>query len=340
MMERSSLLALKRAVLPVALLLATAAAAQSPSKPAHKAKAHPVETAVAQPAEPQPASTQAHDQGEVIARMGDIEVHSDEIRALIAGLGSRGQAASGGDLGSVAQAVRGLLADRYLLKEALAKHWDQQPEVIAAMQRLRDNIVVQTYLQSLIPVPEDYPTEADVQQAYDANKSALMAPRQYRIAQIFVAVPAGADKGTEEKAHAKILEVARALKQPNADFAAIARADSDAKATAEHGGEIGWVSETQLRPDLQAQIAGLAKGAASEPIQVDGGWQIIKLIDTKPAAPVPFAQVHDALKQRLREARAEELRRAYIDGLLKDNQVTINEIALSKLIGNSSQAAR
>ncbi len=179
-----------------------------------------------------PAST-----GVVVARMGGAELYDDEVRAFVNSLSDGDRAAIGHDPESMARAVRALLANRLVLKQAEAKQWDHQPAIAAQLAQLRDNAVVQTYLQSVSEPPADYPAEADIQSAYEANKSAFLIPRQYLVAQIFIAVPKDADKATadkaEEKAKARLADITRQLKQPNADFAAIARASSDAKQTAE-----------------------------------------------------------------------------------------------------------
>ena len=109
---------------------------------------------------PQPAETR---QGrDVIARVGDSDVTADEIRAVIGLLDPRQQAALARDPALLSQTVRTLLANRLVLKEALAKKWDQQPAVTAQIELARENAIVESYLQSLTTPPADYPGEADL----------------------------------------------------------------------------------------------------------------------------------------------------------------------------------
>lgn len=133
------------------------------------------------------------------------------------------------------------------------------------------------------------------------------------------------------------------LKQPKADFAAIAKESSDQKDSAARGGDIGWVAESQVRPEIKSQVVGLAKGAVGEPVKLSDGWHIVKLLDTKPAATRPLDDVRPLLIQRLRAQRTEVLRRSYLARLLEESPPVINELALSKIFGpapeKQSQAA-
>jgi parvulin-like peptidyl-prolyl isomerase len=155
-------------------------------------------------------------------------------------------------------------------------------------------------------------------------------PRQFRVAQIFVA--AAPDKQSEDKVRRKLDQVQRKLQQAGADFAAIAAADSEDRVAAENGGELGWLSDAQLRPEIRGQVMGLANGAVSDPIRLDDGWHIIRLIDTKAAYTRQLAEVRDQLAQRIREERAAANRRAYLAKLIEQSPPVINELALSHLL--------
>jgi peptidylprolyl isomerase len=319
------------------------AAAQAPAKPQVPARspagapppsaAVPPPPAAAHPAaapllSPPPGESGG---GEIIARAAGLEVKSDEVRAIFAALGPQEQAAVARDPSLLTQIVRATLANQLVLKEALAKKWDQQPQVAAMIQRARDNAIVESYLRSVSTPPASFPTDAEMQSVYDTNKSAFLVPRQYQLAQIFVALAKDADKGAEDKARKKLDELEKKVKAPGADFAAIAKAESEEHESAERGGEIGWLAEAQIRPEIRAQVVGLAKGAAAEPLKLDDGWHILKLMDTKASYARPLEEVHDALVQRMRAERAEANRRAYLAEFLKQNPPAINELALTRL---------
>jgi len=304
---------------------------KSPPPAAPRQAPQPAAPVAAAPATPAPAAPAGRGSGnDVIARVGNADVTADDIRAYVAKLDPREQAALARDPTLLSQAVRLLLANRLVLQEVAAKKWDQQPSVAAQLDRVRENAVVELYLQSVSVPPASFPSEDDLQKVYDANRAAFLMPRQFQLAQIFIALPEGADKSTEEQARKRLDEVERKLKAPGTDFAAIAAAENDAK----DGGELGWVAENQVRPEIRTQVMGLAKNAISDPIKLDDGWHILRLIDTKAAYTRTLPEVREQLIPQVRAERSQMLRRAYLGELLKQHPPVLNELALSNLLDN------
>ncbi len=310
-------------------------------RPAHAAPAKPKPAqapptrAAAAPATQDSAATKTGS-SDVVARVGDANLSADDIRAYVAALGPREQAALAQDPALLSQAVRMLLANRLVLQEVLAKKWDQRPAVAARLERVRESALVEIYLEAVSAPPANYPSDDELQATYDANRAAMVMPRQFQLAQIFIASPKDAtDKTAEDKARKSLEEVQRQLKAPGADFGAVAGATG-----AQNGGDLGWIGESQLRPEIRTQIIGLSKLAVSDPIRLDDGWHILKLIDTKASYTRTLPEVRDQLVQQMRSERAAMLRRAYLADLLKQNPPVVNELALSSLLNGQVGSAR
>jgi peptidylprolyl isomerase len=308
---------------------AHAAAAPTPAAPAKPAASVP----------PAPVDDRGAVKGdEVVARVGGSEVTAEEVRVTIALLDPRNQAAVMRDPAVLSQAVRAILANRLVLKEAVAKKWDQQPAVVAQLARARENLIIESYLQSVSAPPDSYPSETEIKSAYDANVSAFLVPRRFELSQIFVALANDANKAAEDAARKKLDDVVKKIKQPGADFAGLARALSDDKATAERDGQIGWAAEPDLKPEIRSQVIGLEKGGIADPVKLDDGWHVIKLLDTEASHTRSLTEVKDALVQRMRAEHAEANRRAYVAELAKQSPPVVNEIALSRLFGTKTDA--
>lgn len=315
------------------------ASAQAPAPAPRSVQApvkrtHPQPAAQAQAVAPAaPVAKQVAPEN-VVARVGDTNVSADDLRSYVAALAPREQAALAKDPAMLSQAVRLLLANRLVLQEAAAKKWDQQPGVAAQLERMREGAVVELYLQSVSTPPASFPSEDELQKVYDANRAAFLMPRQFQLAQIFIAAPKEGGKAAEDKAKQELDDVQRKLKAPGADFAAIARGDSNA---AQDGGDLGWVAENQIRPEIRSQVMGLAKDAVSEPIKLDDGWHFIKLLDTKASYTRTLPEVRDQLVQQIRSERSTMMRRAYLAELLKQHPPVLNELALSNLLDASKK---
>jgi parvulin-like peptidyl-prolyl isomerase len=268
----------------------------------------------------------------IIARVGDSQVTAGEIRAAIQTLDASTQAAAARDPQALSQVVRAILAERLVLKEALEKKWDQNPAVADAIARMRDRAIAQTYLESVSKPPDSYPSDPELQAAYDANKAQLLVPRQFDLAQIYIKNPKGAEPSVAAKAQVKLDAVRKALGKHGADFAAIASAESDDPSSAGKGGDLGWLAETRIQPEITAQLGTLAKGTVSQPVRLDDGWHIIKVLDVKEPYTPTLEEIRPQLSQKMRAERARVDSQQYIAKLMQDNPVQINELALSKVM--------
>ncbi len=272
------------------------------------------------------------DSSSTLGKIGDLELKTDEIREAIAGLEAGQDAALASDPAALGQYVRALLIQRLVLQEAIAKKWDQEPDVVAKLVRARETALTESYIEAAAKVPADFPSQADLQAAYDAAKPSLLLPKSFRLAQVFIAAPKDADKATTDKTKAKLDAVAKKLKEKNADFAAIAASESDEAASKAKGGEIGWVSESQIQPEIRERLPKLAVGSLSEPVKLDDGWHILKVLDAKEARTPTLDEVRDQLVVQLRAERTRLNRQEFLAKLLKDHPLAINEIELAKLL--------
>jgi peptidylprolyl isomerase len=274
----------------------------------------------------------ARSENSVIAKVGESEVRTDDIKPLIEKLAVRDQLLLSKDPAALNNLVRELIVQQLVFKEAQGKKWDQQPQVQAQIERLRQQAITQSYLQSIATPPQDFPSSADLQAAYEALKknNALQVPKQYHLAQIYISCPKGADKTVEEKAQSKLEAVQKALKV--GDFATVAKAQSDEASNAARGGDLGTLPENQIQPEIRDVVASLSKNGVSEPVRLKDGWHILKLVEVKEPYTASLEEIKGPLTNELRNQKAQLIIKAYLAKLLQQNPVTLNEIAVSKLI--------
>lgn len=99
----------------------------------------------------------------------------------------------------------------------------------------------------------------------------------FRVAEIFIeATPEiGGMDGAMEGGRAMMTQA-----QQGAPFPLLAQQFSSAPSAAK-GGDVGWIREGELRPELDAVLPSLQKGQISEPIVVPGGVYVIALLDER-----------------------------------------------------------
>ncbi|WP_233839109.1 peptidylprolyl isomerase [Paraburkholderia sp. ZP32-5] len=231
------------------------------------------------------------------------------------------------------EVVRSRLAVEAVLAEAHAKGWDKQANVQALIDASRREVILRSYLTSVSTPPADYPSDDVIQAAYQKNQAAFMMPRAMRIAQIYVAVPPGADAATVEKARQRAADLARQVHGKGADFGALAQANSDDKASAAHGGDMGFVADPLLLPEIRKVADGMKQGDIAGPIQTQAGFHVIKLEDQRAAGVAPLEAVKPRLKAELRQQRAQQDAQAYMAKLVTSGGgATIDEAALGKAL--------
>jgi parvulin-like peptidyl-prolyl isomerase len=274
----------------------------------------------------------ADDANEVVGRVGSAEIKVGQIREFLRNADPNLRQQAEKDPQVLARLVRGDLGRMAVLNEAREKKWDQRPEVQAQIELARNQVMVNSYLQSVVQLPQGFPSDAEIQAAYDGNKGNLMKPGEYQLAQIFLTVPASADKGVTDAVQRRADELARKVRTKGTDFAAVARETSDEKESAAKGGDLGWVSAQILLPEVRNIVGIMAKGEVSQPIRTPAGFHIVKLIDTKPSAVAPLSEVRDGLIATLRQRKFEELQAAYLNAMLDRGGLAINEVALRKAV--------
>ena len=268
----------------------------------------------------------------VLGKMGNVEIKASEIRRLIDAQPPelRKQMTGAAELDRL---VRSELVRQSLLMEARSKNWDKKPDVALMMERARDQALLQMYVSNLARPPAEYPSEDDIRRAYEANKGAFAVPAQFNLAHIFISSPEDADKPTAAAAQRKAMELAVKAKASGADFAKLARDNSQQADTAAKGGDMGWVSVAQMLPETRSAVEKLGKGEVGGPIHTSDGWHILKLLDWKAASTRSLSEVHDSIANQLRTRRAQEIERSYIEVLISRTQPSVNQAELAKLQG-------
>lgn len=278
-----------------------------------------------------PAATAPPVEG-VVGRIGDIQVTAADVRASLASLTTGDTSAIKTDPALLNQVVRSLLVQRILLREAETTEHHKKPEVAAQLARAREVALTESYLQSVATPPQSFPGEAELQAAYEAAKPSIGVPKSWRLAQIFIALPKDADKATADKAGAALETVQKALKANPSDFAGLARLHSEEQASAARGGEIGWLAETQIQPEIRSRLGGLKVDSLSDAIRLDDGWHIVKVLDAREPYTPSLEQIRGQLIAQLRAEKTRENSQAYLAKLLQEHPLAINELALAQIV--------
>ena len=153
--------------------------------------------------------------------------------------------------------------------------------------------------------PPAPPTEEALKQRYELEKSRFLAEEQRLISHIQINVPAGADAAAQKAAQTKAEQIAAQAKAAGADFAALARANSEDLGSKAAGGELGWVGKGAIPGAFEDAAFKLKAGEISAPVKDESGWHVIQVREIKSGQQQPFDQVREALVREETEAGRE-----------------------------------
>lgn len=135
-------------------------------------------------------------------------------------------------------------------------------------------------------------TPSEVELDQEIALAASSQTKSYRISEI--AIPAG--PGQEAEARAAIERIMAELRR-GGDFAALARRYSRAPSAA-NGGDVGWVPDSVLPPDIAQIIADTPPGGLTPPVATPGGISIYRVADSRDEVP-PWAREGEISLQRI-----------------------------------------
>ena len=178
-------------------------------------------------------------------------------------------------------------------------------------------------------------TDGDISEYYNANKSLFnLVEPEYHLAEIVVsAVPTQqpgnmqAARGNTDAEARKKIEALHTRLESGDDFGALASQFSEQSSTASSGGDMGRLTESQLRQDnaVFAAISKLRAGQITEVVPLydqshkANGYAIYKLLDKEAAGQYELndPRVQQTIRGQLRDSRSQLLRNAY-DEMLRD----------------------
>src|SRR5712692_9122212 len=130
---------------------------------------------------------------------------------------------------------------------------------------------------------------------------------------------------SETEARRRLADLRRRIVSGEADFAEMARANSD-DATAARGGELDWVYAGDTLPEFERAYRDLKIGEISEPVRTPFGYHLIQVLERRSADMSPERKRLQA-RQVLRERKADE---AYLEWLRQLRDQTYVELRLEE----------
>ena len=159
------------------------------------------------------------------------------------------------------------------------------------------------------------PSEAELRKRYEENKASYQMPEAAHVLHILVKVEPNAAPAVDAAAKAKAQSLVAQLRA-GADFAALAKNNSQDPSSAGRGGDMDWVERGATVEPFDKAIFSLPLNTISDPIRsTDFGYHIVKVLGRRPAGIRPFEEVRGELAAKAVTQMAQEQAQGEINRL-------------------------
>ncbi|HEX6008251.1 MAG TPA: peptidylprolyl isomerase [Burkholderiales bacterium] len=185
-----------------------------------------------------------------------------------------------------------LVNQEIIAQEAMKKGLHKKPDVAAAIDINRQDILVNAYVQDYL---EKNPVNDDtLKKEYERIKG-QMGGKEYKARHILV----------EKEAEAK--DIISQVKK-GASFEKLAAERSKDNGTKERGGDLDWSVPGNFVKPFGDALAKLKKGQMTDtPVQSNFGWHVIRLDDERPFQAPPFDQVKQNLQRNMQQQMVQKM---------------------------------
>ncbi len=265
----------------------------------------------------------------VVLTVGNLTMTRAQFEVLLAALAMNGRPAT-------SPAAKRQVAEQYaeletMAQEARQRKLDESPEVKQMMVIQGDSFLANTLAKKISD--DTHFTELDLRSYYDSHKNEFEEAKGSHILIRFKgsSVPLKPNEKdlSDEEALAKAQDIRKKI-LAGADFATLAKAESDDAGSGAKGGDLGTFKHGQMVPAFDQAAFSLPVDQLSEPVKTQFGYHIIKVTSRS-------AKSFDESKAQIERDLKPKLAKEAMDQLKAHTPVTLNDAYFGKEQSNGPQ---
>lgn len=190
--------------------------------------------------------------------------------------------------------------------EAELQAWyDANPSLYRSEEKVAVDYVEIDGASLEVPTTVD---EATLRGRYQELRTRYVTEPQRVASHILVAAAVDADVATNDAARERAAALAAQARAPGADFAALARENSDDLGSKAEGGDLGVVEAGLFDAAFEQALFALdTAGQVTDPVRTPDGWHVIQLRELTPGSERPFEEVRAELEAEYFQNESERL---------------------------------
>ena len=147
--------------------------------------------------------------------------------------------------------------------------------------------------------------EADLKSYFEQNSARMSGNEERRASHILINAAKDAPASEREKAKARAQELLAQVRKAPAEFADLARKNSQDKGSAASGGDLDFFGRGAMVKPFEEAAFGMKKGDISDVVESDFGYHIIQLTDVKAPKQRSFEELRPTLEADLKTQQAQ-----------------------------------
>ena len=189
--------------------------------------------------------------------------------------------------------IKEIYLEKELTADAKKSKATKTKEVEDKIVDVKNKILRQVYIDSLL---KEEVTDEKINTKFSQLNKEIEGKKEYLTAHIVVKTKADAEKIEKE------------LKKPKpAKFADLAKKYSIDPDSANNGGELGYVLQSNMLKEISDIVIKLSKDQISSPVETKFGWHLIKVLDVRDAQTLPFEAVKENIRDQLIQDKVNEI---------------------------------
>jgi peptidyl-prolyl cis-trans isomerase D len=140
----------------------------------------------------------------------------------------------------------------------------------------------------------------DIQRSYNDNIQQYQTPEQIRASHILLKTEGKNEADVKKRAEAILAQV-----KGGADFAALAKKESEDDGSKANGGDLGFFGKGRMVPEFEKAAFAMQPGQTSDLVRSQFGFHIIRVIEKKAGETRPLDQVRQQIQDQLSQQQAD-----------------------------------
>ncbi len=189
--------------------------------------------------------------------------------------------------------------------EAIEKYYKTHKNKFNTPPRVKLDYVELTEKSLIASTPA---TDQQLREYYQSQPDSYQTPEQRHARHILLKLSSSpttkknqSAKQVEKRAQELVAQLRSGQK-----FSDLAKEYSEDSLSASSGGDLGWIARGDMDHEFENTLFNLKLNQISEPIKTESGYQIIQLIDIKPANRKAFDEVRGQVEKEYKQHIAED----------------------------------